>query len=482
MNDSNSGIRVILPARWGSIIIFAIFAIFTVLSAPSVFAITLKGSNGRAVEFAFIKSATPKGITAQMVADGPVLGIPWEKLDLAALENDQKMIYDAYLRAKEGETIDLNIGPGMSGDAPSAVPGKPGETTPAPAPAPSAKYPGWIDTTIGDTAFMLQMPSGEARGILLISLGDYGESFKFVAGHERGNGDWSDFQNKHDLALLTYSRAIDKNESSPEKIDDFVFAGKGSGKSVISAISAFAGKTKQPGLTDLPIALYGADRTGAAFVYNFVQWLPDRVLAAVVSKGAFYDAEPTEASAKVPILFIWGQYCNKHEIWKSENSAAPVLAKVAPMKANWTNGREFRGRSEQNPVVEHFGKQYLLQMIALRLPEKEARPTPKSDEKPGVETEGGKSAPAPAVTGGAPAPVGKPEAPVEKPETPKVLNLDRSKGSVGNLETGEVLKITDPDAVLGENETFLPDAGIGKMWKQFIEGEFEAPLPEPPLK
>ena len=51
--------------------------VWSLLPVLSVSAITLKGSNGRAVEFHTIKSATPKGITAQMVPDGPVLGIPW---------------------------------------------------------------------------------------------------------------------------------------------------------------------------------------------------------------------------------------------------------------------------------------------------------------------------------------------------------------------------------------------------------------------
>ena len=52
----------------------AIAAVVLVWALPAS-AITLTGSNGRAVEFFLIKSATPKGITAQMVADGPVLGM-----------------------------------------------------------------------------------------------------------------------------------------------------------------------------------------------------------------------------------------------------------------------------------------------------------------------------------------------------------------------------------------------------------------------
>ena len=60
--------------------------------------------------------------------------------------------------------------------------------------------------------------------------------------------------------------------------------------------------------------------------------------------------------------------------------------------------------------------------------------------------------------------------------------MDRSKGYHGNVETGEVLKITDPAAPMGEDETFIPNEGVSKLWKKFVIGELEAPLPAPPLQ
>jgi len=418
-------------------------------------AITLKGSNGRAVEFHSIKSATPKGITAQMVPDGPVLGIPWEKLDLAALETDQKAIWEAYLRTKEGETVELSLEEAMT-----ATPADPAA---APEP-PREKYMGWIDTKVGAIEFMLQMPAAKPRGVLVLSLDDFGDAFRYVQGHEKGNGVWSDFQNKQDLALLTYS--LGSGNQDPTKLDSFVFAHKGSGKTLLTAMKNFATKIKEPAFGDLPIALYGAGRTGAAFVYNFVQAHPDRVLAAAVSKGAFYDAEPSEASAKVPMLFIWGQYCTNHELWNSENSAEPVLAKYASMKPNWTNGREIRGRDEQNLLVEYMAKQYLLKVIPERMPEVKPEPAPVP-------------APDPAATPaeGAPAEETKPEPP-PAPEVPEPVELDRSKGSVGNTKTGEVVKITNPAAELGPDETFIPNGEVAKLWKQYILGELEPPAPK----
>lgn len=429
--------------------------VWSLLPILSVSAITLKGSNGRAVEFHTIKSATPKGITAQMVPDGPVLGIPWEKLDLAALETDQNAIYEAYLRTKEGETIELDLAEGMAA--------KPADPDAPPAP-PKERYIGWMDTKVGAIEFMLQMPAAKPRGVLVISLDDFGDAFRNVQGHEKGSGVWSEFQNKHDLALLSYS--LGTGQEDPTKLDSFVFAHKGSGKTLLTALKNFATKIKEPGFADLPIALYGAGRTGAAFVYNFVQAHPERVLGAVVSKGAFYDAEPTEASAKVPMLFIWGQYCTNHELWQSENSAEPILAKYASRKPNWTNSRELRGRDEQNLEVEYMAKQYLLKVIPERMPEVKPPAPPVLEPNPAAK---------PAE--GAPAAETKPEPPPE-PEIPEPVELDRAKGSVGNIKTGVVVKITDPAAALGPDETFIPNGEVATIWKKFILGELEAPVPK----
>jgi hypothetical protein len=448
----------------------SLFLVWSLLPCFSASAITLTGSNGRAVEFYSIKSATPKGITAQMVADGPVLGIPWEKLDLEALETDQKAIWEAYLRTKEGETIELSLEGAMAdkpSDAPADAPADPASPS-----SPQQKYMGWMDTKVGAVEFMLQMPAAKPRGVLVLSLDDFGDAFRYVMGHEKGSGVWSDFQNKHDLALLSYDLGTGKQDYT--KLDDFTFAQKGSGKTLLTAMKNFATKLKEPGFADLPIALYGAGRTGAGFVYNFVQTHPERVLAAAVSKGAFYDAEPTEASVKVPMLFVWGQYCTNHELWQSENSAEPILAKYASMKPNWTNGREVRGRDEQNLLVEHMAKQYLLAMIPERMPEAKPEPAPAPAPDPAVTPAAGTPA-APAE--GAAAAETKPEPP-PAPEVPEPVELDRSKGSVGNIKTGEVVKITDPSAELGPDETFIPNGDVAKVWKPYVLGELEPPAPK----
>lgn len=421
--------------------------VFLFATVEPLSAIPLTGANGRAVEFHQIESASPKGLVVKMTADSPAIGITWDKLDLAALQKDHPEIHAAYLRAQAGETVALGMegaGAAMKEEAPAA-------------PAPEEpRYPGWVDTKVGKVEYLLQMPASKPRGILLLSQDDFGDAFRWVMNHERGTGHWGIFQTKFDMALLSYMTG-DPNRD-PTKVEDFLFPEKGSGKALFTALSNFASKLKQPDLVDLPIAIYGTERSGAAFGYNFAQQHSERILAAVFYDGGFYDAEPTEASAKVPMLFMWGQYSNRPELWGTKNTTAPILAKAAPLKPLWTNAREFRGRGVMNAVVEHFGKQYLIAMVEARMPKDVPAAPPAADP---AEEGAGEAAPSPAAASSGGVPI--------------LPELNRAEGSIGNVLTGEVKKITDPDAVLGEDETFLPNAVVIRYWKEFVLGELTAP-------
>jgi hypothetical protein len=61
---------------------------------------------------------------------------------------------------------------------------------------------------------------------------------------------------------------------------------------------------------------------------------------------------------------------------------------------------------------------------------------------------------------------------------PEPVEWDRSKGSLGNIKTGEVVRITDSAAEPGPDETFLPSGEVAKLWKQYILGELEPPAPK----
>lgn len=426
--------------------LFLALAVYGLL-ATALPAITIKGSNGKAVQFHTIQSATPKGLTAKMTADGNVIGVTWDKIDLTVLATEHPDIFAAYERTKAGESIEL----GLTDAAP--------EGTDA-----ITKYPGWTDAMVGKTEYILQLPAGEPRGILLLSLDDDGDAAGRLVGHQRGSGAWGEFQNKHSFALLSYDAREDGERGDPTVADPRMFAEKGSGAALLSALKTIEGKLKKPGLSDLPIAIFGEGRWGTAFGYSFLSWKPERIIAASFIKGAFYDSAPKETSVKVPAVFIWGEYDNRPEIWKSDNSSVPIHAKAASLKSVWTSAMEFRGTSDPTAAVDYFGKQYLLEMIPLRMPKPVEVPEP---------------APAPAPEPGASAAPAAPASPEEAPPVvaapPVIPDIKREAGMIGNLATGETTNIKDPEQAVGEGETFLPNAAIAKLWKELLKGELEPP-------
>jgi len=486
MNGKPTG----LPARSGWILGSVLIAVLPV--GPGRFevsAITLTGANGRKVEFAGIKEARPEGITAKVDPEASLIGITWKKLDIEALEQEHPVIYRAYEASREGETIPLDLGIFAPEDEKMAESGEgDGSDGSKPKPKPKDRYPGWEDVRVGGTTFAMQLPAGKVEGILLVAVGDDGFSFRYLRGHEQGRGRWGDFQNDYRFALLTYE--YDDGNYDPAKIDEFAFAEKGSGEDVLAAVDRIAEQTGRKELSDAPFAVHGADRVGACFAYHFALWKPERVIAAVASKGAFYQAEPSEAAAKTPLLFIWGEYSNKPELWNSERTARKVLTEYSAMTPNWTAGRQYRAGGDQGPVTEHFGREYLKEMIELRLPED--KPAPEAEEETDGGAESGDAESDGPADGDADSPAeaesgddssdgeGGEEGEEEKeknaePAKPALVELDRSEGYAGNLETGETSSIDDPSTPLGEDETFLPTKDVASMWKDFVQGQLQPP-------
>ncbi len=422
---------------------FVVFATFTfTLLGKSAVAITLTGVTGKAVEFAGIKEATPKGITGQVTPESSLIGVPWDKLDLEALKTDNWMIYSAYELAIAGETIALNLGTYADPDA--------GETT--------NQYAGWIGTNVGGVDFFIRSPLGKApiRGILFIAEGDFSYSMPRLVPDEGAPDPWGEFLNKHRFVLMSYE--FEHQTEDKTKVLDFAFADKRSGKMIVDAIRKLADAANRPELIDLPIALYGSERTGATLAYSFLHWKPEKVIAAVMVKGAFYEAEPTEATLKIPSLFLWGHYGDNAERWGSENTVASLFEMDSVRASNWTSAREFRGKSIINPATEYFGRKYLMEMIELRVPE-ELFVEVKPEEKSGEETSDGESS-----------------AEVEtKPVMERVplIPLNRDDGYVGVIRTSEFEAVKDPSAVIAEGETFIPNIKVSTVGKAYGKGSLE---------
>lgn len=413
------------PTRAIQLLLLFLLASFS----PLLSAITLTGSNGRAVEFAGLKEATPKGITAQVSADADLIGIPWSRLDLDALKEEHPLIFAAYQSTRKGETVALNLGTFESKEGMAME----GATRP-----PRKRFPGWEDVDIGGVTFGMQLPPGKANAILFVALGPQGESIKFLTGFDFGTGIFGKLQKEEGLALMSYS--INHRDPDPRKMPDVAFAGNGLADQVLEAVSRIASKSNRPDLVDLPFLVYGTERFGATVAYSFVQAKPELVLAAVCSKGAFYRAEPTPESAAVPILFLWGEYSNNYEIWGTEHNALSALERANRFPTAWTGAREFRGSGDINSETEYLGQEYLRQILPLRMRESKGA---------GEESEGAQA---------------------------WIEPLDREKGYVGVFDGVTFEKISGPEAMLEEEgQTFLPHLSFAKLWKAYGEGSFEVP-------
>ena len=413
--------RVISPRSLKWIVLTFLF----VVPIGHASAITLTGSNGRAVEFAGLKDATPKGITAQMQPEGDIIGIPWNKLDLKALETEHPLIFAAYRASQNGETISLNLGTFETEESKAMKE----QARPA-----RARFPGWFDTEIGGTAFAIQPPVGTAKAILLIAVGDGGRSMNFLTGFEVGTGIFGELQTKESVAIMSYY--IDYRLGDPREMPEIAFAENKLADQILEAVSTIAAKSNRPDLVDLPFLVYGSERFGATVAYSFVQAKPEVVLAAVCAKGAFYNSDPTPASASVPILFQWGEYSNAHEIWNSEHPATSALERSRSTNSLWTGAIQFRGHDEIDQVTEYLGKKYLEDMLKARLREEKG------------EEEG---------------PQGW------------IQPLDHNSGYIGAWKELTYEKIEGEEFTLEEGQTFIPSLTWAKLWKEYGDGSLEAP-------
>ncbi len=381
-------------------------------------AVALQGANGRTVEFLGIKAASEKGITVQMVADGPLVGITWDKLDLESLKTDQPDIHAAYLAAKnEGKETELNLGSFFD---PTKV--KKGN--------PNKKQNGFYETSSGGIKFLAQMPDGKAKGVLLISIGD-GNSSVFISRGFRNTGPFGPLQKEFGLAVVGYDAPV--RDPEPGKVDDFVFAEKKSGGAFFSALNTFADHSENPGLEKLPIAVYGVGRIGAAFAYNFTQAYPSQIVAAVAANGAFYAHPVSPESAKVPVLFIQGEYNEDPERWNATHKLEEVLEKNRELNPSWIHAVEHRGRDARSRELGFYGRSFLEEMWKERVPESAA--------KDGIWS----------------------------------LKPLSGKGYSGDLETFEFEAIEDPAEASEEGKTWLPNRSIATMWSDFGKGELVIP-------
>ena len=396
---------------------------------PSARAIPLTGANGRTVEFAGIKSAGPKGLLVQVKEGDAPFELGWEKLDLAKVQAQHPNIGAAYQKALGGETTELNLG--------IFAPAEP-EKKMSPAESQEARDAknGIFSATVRpeegeeftDARVVTLLPAGDPQGILLLSRGSRGASIPYLP-RDRNDHPWAELQSRWNLAIVAANFTAEAPDpaADPPRPPSWVHADKGSGAALLRGIDELATKSGKD-LSGLPIAIYGTDLLGAAFAFNFTQWKPDRVVATVAAKGAFYSASPTPESAKVPLIMIWGEY----EVGKrASHTHAEVFGNHVQLKPNWIYAMEFRGAEGESYPSLKVAQTFLDQMLESRL------------------GDGG------------------------------LTDLDRSESWVGDLDTFEVGEIEDAEAVLPSTRTWLPGAKFAELWEQFANGKIPPPNAEP---
>ena len=416
---------------------FLLLILFTGFIAPStVLGIPITSSKGKTVEFAGVKSASPAGLEVQVKKGGPILTLPWARLDLNKLKSENPKIHDARIQSLDGKKVALNLG----GVAPKVDEVKMPNDRKGRLEA-QGIFEAGLKAKAADNFVEMRMaiklPGGKVKGILLYTTGVPGrvpgtESYvargiditDYVA--TKPVGPWSKFALEQGMAIM----GIGINDvGGGKKGPPYFEVSKGTGDALLRMIDTVADRAKRPELKTAPFVLYGRGVGGASFVYHLAQWKPERVAAVVAAKGAFYDAEPTEASAKVPILFLEGEYDDEWKEFKAGNLAHDIVAKHVALKPNWTFASERRGPSGDSLEVQTISMGFLKSVVPMRIGED------------------------------------------------GLQEIDRSASWVGNNETKEISQAggsTDWTA----DKTWLPDAGVGKLWKGYSTGTMNATPPE----
>ncbi|MFA5263307.1 MAG: hypothetical protein WC378_05735 [Opitutaceae bacterium] len=160
----------------------------------------------------------------------------------------------------------------------------------APSPGPNyalASYRIWCPPMLGKlSAVLVMVPGSNSDGRTQVD-----------------DPEWRRFAEEHHLVLL----ACFFKDKEPLLDEAYAQAAKGSGQTLLDALSSFAKSLEMPEIAEAPLLLWGVS-AGGQFNYEFATWQPQRVLAFVVNKGGFYHTVPApEATLRVPAIMFIGE-------------------------------------------------------------------------------------------------------------------------------------------------------------------------------
>lgn len=371
-----------------------------------------------------IKSATPSGLVVQIKKDDAPISIPWSKLDLDKLKEGLSQVHAAHLAALGGRTVELNLGsfgsqiPGMTGDGEVEFVDRKVKKEA------EGLYEVDVSPKTGETfqkaSLALRIvPGRKPKAILVVSQGMGGNGLLYATADSAGI--LQPFLNANDLAIMgTFFHA----KAADRSVIPYYLASKGSGRAVEDAIKQIADRANMPELAEVPLLIYGRDIGGAAFAYNFTQWKPERVVGAVAAKGAFLAHEATEASAKVPLLLIVGEFDNTFEFFQAAPLPGEVFGRYADKKPLWTYALEPHAGADFNQSGYDLATSFLQWALNNRLK-----------------------------------------------EDGSLADIERTEGYVGNAEDGSYEKLEE-DIALPTTQTWLPSDDFAKAWSKFVTGTF----------
>ena len=410
----------------------------------SASAVPITGANGTTVDFAGVREATPAGLVVVIAEGGEEVTVPWSKFDLNRLKSEHTAIFSAYQLAGEGKTTGLYLGV-FENLKPQAE--MPQQEVPA-----AEHRKSFVETTVlgaegsgfREMKVALRRPRAETRAFFVGIFGEGGGAGTFSSlpiAIAKASG-WDAFLEEN--RLVPVGVRVVAAQGDPRK-QPFFLADQGSGDALLNAIADLAKQSGREDLADAPLVIYGRETVGSAFAYNLAQWKPDRVLCGVAMKGgAFFQVEPSEASAKVPLLLVKGEYDDSHREWQLQPTVDESGRRIDPaheavnryrssleLRPNWTLVIEPRGNSDISAMTETLGREFVSAVIRQRYGSGQL-----SDMHPDI-------------------------------------------AQMGNLTTVTTTNMPDGQGVLAADETWLPDPQFAKVWAQFIKRELVPPAPGP---
>lgn len=133
------------------------------------------------------------------------------------------------------------------------------------------------------------------KGIVLLVPGFNGNGLDQV-----NDGQWQAFAKEFDFALIGCFMQGGGNNGF-----NYHSAEAGSGEALLEAIEKLAKESKHPELEKAPMLLWGHS-AGGQFNYNFTCTFPERVIAWVANKGAYYSAKAKKDARMVPGMIFCG--------------------------------------------------------------------------------------------------------------------------------------------------------------------------------